>query len=400
MSDDPWMPTVLNFDLAQDADADDDTDVVGDASQGLADLINRVVPSELEFLVENLISPGLAILVVVILAALLSRLAKRGIRLATARMKDPDASPGRRFHGRLRGSGGDIPIVDPRREQRADALGSVARSVVGVVIWSIAAIMVLGQIGIELGPLIAGAGIVGVALGFGAQDLVKDFLSGVFMLIEDQYGIGDIVDVGEAAGVVESISLRSTQVRDVEGTLWHVPNGEIRRVGNMSQDWARALLDIGVAYGSDLDAVGDVIRRVAVEMSEEEEYQELFLDEPELWGVQSLGADSVDIRLVIKVVPGQQWAIMRELRRRIKNALDAADIEIPFPQRTVWLRTEKPMAVGDADTEPFRFPTPEEGTKRRAVEASKRGDTGAGDDYGELMPDEPGEGAGAGELDD
>ena len=393
------MPTVLTSPLAQDADPDDDTDAISDASQGLADLINRVVPSELEFIVENLVSPGLAILAILILAALLSRLAKRGIRLATERMKHPDATPGRRLQGRLRSSDGDTAIVDPRREQRADALGSVARSVVGVVIWSVAAIMILGQVGIELGPLIAGAGIVGVAIGFGAQDLVKDFLSGVFMLIEDQYGIGDIVDVGEAAGVVESISLRSTQIRDVEGTLWHVPNGEIRRVGNMSQDWARALLDIGVAYGSDLDAVGDLIRRVAVEMSEEEEYHELFLDEPDLWGVQSLGADSVDIRLVIKVVPGQQWAIMRELRRRIKNALDAADIEIPFPQRTVWLRTEQPMAVGDAETEPFRYGTPDEGTKQHAVEASKRGDTGTGDDYGELMPDEPDD-AGSSDADD
>jgi hypothetical protein len=223
---------------------------------------------------------------------------------------------------------------------------------VSVVIWTIVVITILGVFGVNLGPLIAGAGIIGIAIGFGAQDLVKDFLSGVFMLLEDQYGVGDIIDAGEAAGVVEGVTLRSTRVRDVTGTLWHIPNGEIRRIGNMSQEWARALLDIGVAYGTDVDVASQLILRVATDMAHEDDYQEVFLDEPEIWGVENLGTDSVDIRLVIKTQPGQQYAIARELRRRIKRAFDTAEVEIPFPQRTVWLRTEQPVALGGADARP------------------------------------------------
>jgi small conductance mechanosensitive channel len=249
--------------------------------------------------------------------------------------------------------------------------------------------MVLGTFAINLGPLIAGAGIIGIALGFGAQDLVKDFLSGVFMLIEDQYGVGDIIDAGEATGVVEGVTLRSTRIRDVEGTLWHVPNGEIRRVGNMSQEWARSLLDVAVAYGADIDVVSELIQRVASEMAHEPAYQETFLDEPEMWGVQDLGNDAVALRLVIKTRPGEQWAISRELRRRIKNAFDAADVEIPFPQRTVWLRTEKPVSFGGADAAPFEHRVPDEAAIRRAVAASKRGDTGGRSEFAELLPDEP-----------
>ncbi len=321
-----------------------------DAADGLTDLLAPYVPDRLEFLVSNLVSPGLTILLILVLAVVLSSLAKRGIRRLVGRMRSAER-PDRRWRGRI---GLDDAIeTDLRRAQRADALGAVARSAAVVVIWSMALIMALGQIGLQLGPLIAGAGIIGVAVGFGAQDLVKDFLSGVFMLVEDQYGVGDIIDAGEASGVVEGITLRSTRIRDVNGTLWHVPNGEIRRVGNMSQGWARALLDVSVAYGTDVDLATQVIDRVAVTMAHEDGFAELFLEDPEVWGVERLGADGIDIRLVIKVVPGKQWAIARELRRRVKVALDDAGVEIPFPQRTVWLRTERPVAVGDEGTPTF-----------------------------------------------
>jgi small conductance mechanosensitive channel len=146
------------------------------------------------------------------------------------------------------------------------------------------------------------------------------------------------VDVGEATGVVEGVSLRSTRVRDVNGTLWHIPNGEIVRTGNMSQGWARTLLDVDVAYGSDIEHAQEVILATAESMAQEERWSALFLETPEMWGVERLGADGIALRLVIKVVPGEQWGISRDLRRRIKSALDAAGIEIPFPQRTVWLR--------------------------------------------------------------
>src|SRR5690606_23478493 len=154
---------------------------------------------------------------------------------------------------------------------RLVALGTVFSSVVGFVVWTIAVVTILGStFGVNVGPLIAGAGILGVALGFGAQDLVKDVLSGMFMLVEDQYGGGDVIDVGEATGIVEGLGLRTTRIRDVTGTLWHVPNGEINRVGNMSQQWSRALLDIGVGYTANVDEAAAVIKGVADDMAAEE----------------------------------------------------------------------------------------------------------------------------------
>ena len=150
-----------------------------------------------------------------------------------------------------------------RGAQRATTLGAVMRSIASIVIYSIATMMSLGEFDVNLGPLIAGAGVVGVAVGFGAQSLVKDFLSGIFMLIEDQYGVGDVIDVGDTAGVVEEVKLRTTQIRDVSGTLWHVPNGAIARVANMSQEWARAVLDVDVAYDTDLGLAMTVIKGAA-----------------------------------------------------------------------------------------------------------------------------------------
>ncbi|MFA9445746.1 mechanosensitive ion channel family protein [Egicoccus sp. AB-alg6-2] len=335
-------------------------------------------------LIENAVEPALQIAVIVVVAWAVLWFIRRVLRRAIAEVKEPD---GERFRRRRHARTAEGRArVSERRAQRADALGALANSVLTVVVWVIAVAMVLGTFGFNLGPLVAGAGIIGIAVGFGAQNLVSDFLSGVFMLLEDQYGVGDVVNVGEATGVVEGVTLRTTRIRDVEGTLWHVPNGEIRRVGNMSQEWARALLDVGVAYGMDVDVASELIRRVASEMAHEPDYAPLFLDEPEIWGVQALGADSVDVRLVIKTKPGEQWAITRELRRRIKNAFDAAGIEIPFSQRTVWLRTEQPAAVGGVDAAPYRMPLPSESTLERAVRASKQGDTGAPNELAELLP--------------
>jgi moderate conductance mechanosensitive channel len=297
----------------------------------------------------RLIEPTLQIVLIVVGAYLLIRLLRRLINRLVARVKLREGSLDVGF-----GEGRRVPST--RKAQRVDALGAVATSTVGFLVWTIALFTILGStFGLNIGPLVAGAGILGVALGFGAQDLVKDVLSGIFMLIEDQYGVGDVVDVGEAVGVVEGIGLRTSRLRDVTGTLWHVPNGEIRRVGNMSQEWSRALLDIGVAYDSDVDQAAEVIKGVADTMASEEAYASLFLAEPEIWGVEELSADSVVIRLVIKTKPGEQWAITRELRRRIKLALDQAHIEIPFPQRTIWVRgaeDELPAPPGRDPSEP------------------------------------------------
>ncbi|MCX3061293.1 mechanosensitive ion channel family protein [Streptomyces beihaiensis] len=225
-----------------------------------------------------------------------------------------------------------------RREQRARTIGTVLSSIVSVVIALVALAMVLGEIGIALGPLLASAGVVGLAIGFGAQNLVADYLSGLLIMVEDQYGVGDFVDLGEAVGEVEQVGLRLTQVRDLDGGLWHIRNGEIRRVKNSSQDWGRALLDVGVAYDSNLDTVYEVLERTGRELRDDPRTGPLLLEEPSVWGVQSLDADAVVVRMAVKTRPLEQWGVTRELRRRVKDNLDAAGVEIPFQQRTVWMR--------------------------------------------------------------
>lgn len=300
----------------------------------LVDLLDLEEGSLTAGLIGQIIEPVLQILFIVVIAWLASRFLRSVVRRLTRRLKE--RSPGID----IRLGEGDT-TVSTRRSQRLDALSTVISSAVSFIVWSIAVLMILGTtFGLDIAPLLAGAGIVGVAIGFGAQDLVKDVISGMFLLAEDQYGVGDVVDLGEASGVVEGISLRTTRIRDVTGTLWHIPNGEIKRVGNMSQEWSRVLLDIAVAYGSDVDLAAEVIKRSADEMAAEEDWKTLFLAPPEIWGVESLGADGVTLRLVIKTRPGEHWAIARELRRRIKLALQEASIEIPFPQRVVWIRRD------------------------------------------------------------
>ena len=246
-------------------------------------------------------------------------------------------------------------IQAERARRRAETLGTVLKSVAALIIYTIAVFMALSEFDVNLGPLIASAGIIGVAFGFGAQSLVKDFLSGIFMLVEDQFGVGDIVDVGPAAGVVEMVSLRTTQLRDVNGTLWHVPNGEILRVANKSQQWARVVLDVEVAYDTNIRHAMTVIKKVADGVWHETLPNATILEEPEIWGVEDFGASAIVIRLAVKVEPGEQFAAARELRKRLKEAFDEDGIEIPFPQRTVWLHevpeADKPKPVSTADLE-------------------------------------------------
>jgi small conductance mechanosensitive channel len=230
------------------------------------------------------------------------------------------------------------PLLSERRRQRTETIGSVLRSIASFAVFTIAGTMVLGELGVDLGPVIAGAGIIGIAVGFGAQNLVKDFLTGIFMILEDQYGVGDAIDAGEATGIVEAVGLRTTRLRSVDGTVWHIRNGEIIRVGNQSQGWSRALLDISVAYDTDVDLATATIKRVADEVWHGEPVGEHVLEEPEVWGVEDLGVDGIAIRLVVKTAPLEQWKVARELRRQIKAAFDEAGIEIPFPQRTMWMR--------------------------------------------------------------
>lgn len=250
--------------------------------------------------------------------------------------------------------------IHERTKQRSETITHVLDSISAAIIWSIALLLVLGELGINLGPLIAGAGIAGIALGFGAQSLVQDFIAGIFMVSEDQFGVGDIVDLGEATGTVERVTLRTTVLRDIYGTVWHVPNGQVQRVGNKSQLWAVALVDVGIAYGADVDAASDILSAAAHTLAEDDEYSTMILEEPRVLGVQALDADAVTLRMSIKTQPAAQFAVQRELNRRIKEALDAAGIEIPYPQRTVWMRDDKPSQNTGAEGE--TAPETEEGS--------------------------------------
>ena len=234
-------------------------------------------------------------------------------------------------------------VAAERRTQRTATMGSLLKSITTGVVFAIITIMVIDVLGYNIAPLIASAGILGLALGFGAQSLVTDFLSGVFMILEDQYGVGDVVDVGDAVGDVEAVGLRVTRIRDIDGTVWYVRNGYISRVGNMSQNWARTVLDIRVGYDEDLDRVREILGEVAHQLWEEEQQDNKkdILEEPEVWGVQSLDPEAVVIRLVLKTAPMQQWTVARELRERIKERFDAEGIEIPLPQRVIWHRADE-----------------------------------------------------------
>ena len=312
----------------------------------------------------------LTVIVILIIAYVLNRLVRRGIgrfidELVERQEARSQTQPalGEADEGALAAltdralkKARRLALQTERSKQRSQALGSVLKSIASAIIYGLAIFISLAEFGISLGPLIAGAGVAGVALGFGAQSLVKDFLSGVFMLVEDQFGVGDIVDVGEAAGVVEEVSLRTTRLRDVHGTVWFVPNGEIRRVANKSQEWARAVLDIEVAYDTNINKASRVIKEVADSVWHDELETATILEEPQIWGVENFGASSIAIRLVLKVEPGEQWATAREVRQRLKAAFDAEGIEIPFPQRTVWMHQiaapPVPVTDDDGDDEP------------------------------------------------
>ncbi|MDG0976876.1 MAG: mechanosensitive ion channel family protein [Ilumatobacter sp.] len=292
----------------------------------------------------------LTILIILAVAWISSRLARRYVFRAVEKFVDSDSSAAAR---RLRQIGIDLPETisgeepDPRRQARAASIANVVGSTLAVLIWTVATILIIGELGFDLGPFIAGAGIAGVALGFGAQGLVKDCIAGLFMLVEDQYGIGDFVDLGEAIGEVEEVTLRVTRLRGLNGTVWHVPNGEVRRVGNTSQLWSVALVDVDVAYDSDLDETRELMLSTTQEVCRSEAWRADVLEDPIVLGVEALGADGITMRMIVKTTPGSQWALQRRLREALKSSFDNAGIEIPFPQRTVWMRGESEANTGD-----------------------------------------------------
>ena len=219
------------------------------------------------------------------------------------------------------------PNHSPRRGLRARTLASVLKSVTTTLVFVVAALMVLQELALPIAPLLTSAGVVGVALAFGAQSLVKDVVSGMFMIVEDQYGVGDVIDVGnDVSGVVEAVGLRVTRVRDVKGTVWVIRNGEILRVGNSSQGWSRAVVDVDLPPSVDVDRVEGILADVAGQLRASDELAPVLLEDPQVWGVETMTRDNLVIRVVVKTQPLQQWAVSRELRRLISTRLEAEGI--------------------------------------------------------------------------
>ncbi len=220
-------------------------------------------------------------------------------------------------------------------KKRAHTLGNILRHAVLIVISFIALLMILGELGIQLGPLLATAGVGAVAVGFGAQSLVKDVISGFFIILENQYRIGDAIEVAGVSGLVESVSLRRTVLRDLEGKVHTIPNGEIKIVSNLSKEWARSVLDVSISYREEVDQVMEVLEQIGKELAAEEPWKSVLLEPLQIFGVERFGESDLVIRVVVKTVPLKQWEVGRELRRRIKIRFDEKGIQIPFPHRVL-----------------------------------------------------------------
>lgn len=272
---------------------------------GLSDFGARTA----SFLVVRPLRILLITLVAVIVAKVLSRLTNDGVRS---------------LHRRA-----PIRSTSVRAELRTATMATAVSRLVRLVVWIIAGLLMLNELGVNLAPLLAGAGVVGVALGLGAQSLVKDMVAGLFIIGEDQYGVGDIVDLGPAAGVVEEVNLRATRLRSADGTVWWVPNGQIQRVGNTTMEYSRAVVDIPVAYGVDLAAVGALMQAEAEALSGDAAWANDVLEPPVLWGAQSSDAVGPVMRIVVTTKPSAQYGFGRELRGRIIDALTREGLRQP-----------------------------------------------------------------------
>ncbi len=277
-----------------------------------------------------LLGVPLQILVVVVLAVVvqlvLTRVIKRVVKRASERAKRERLAQMRQV---TRTAELSTLLLTQRTEQRAAAIGTLLRSIIAITVWTIAILTILPLLGINVAPLLASAGIIGVALGFGAQTLVKDYLSGIFLIIEDQFGVGDYVDVGDVIGTVEEVALRYTRLRDMSGVVWYVRNGEILRVANRSQGWTLATVDIPVAYNENLDRVREIVERVALDMDEDPDYDDLLLGRPIFAGVESVSGEAVIIRITAKAAPEKQVSVARTIRERMKVAFERAGVVVP-----------------------------------------------------------------------
>jgi small conductance mechanosensitive channel len=227
-------------------------------------------------------------------------------------------------------------------EKRANTLLSVFKGVGRVFIVIVAIIMVLDEVGIPIAPVLAGFGVAGIAIGFGAQYLIRDIIAGIFIILENQYRVGDVARVADVAGLVEEVTLRKTVLRDLDGIVHHVPNGEIRVASNFTRGFSRVNLNISVGYGTDLDHAISVINRVGKELAKDDNWREIIKSPPQVLRVDNLGDSGIDIKILGDVEPIRQWDVMGELRLRLKKAFDAEGIEIPWPHTKVYFGNPLP----------------------------------------------------------
>ncbi|WP_254511470.1 mechanosensitive ion channel family protein [Anatilimnocola floriformis] len=259
----------------------------------------------------------LAVIVFVFLARWISRLVGRKVVAAIVRRR-----------GSLQGAD---------RDARAETLGRVFQNATGTAILVLGTLAILDQVGVNVTVLLGGAAVIGAAVAFGSQNLIRDFVAGFMILVENQYSVGSVVKIGDVSGVVEDISLRTTVLRDEEGVVHFIPHGQINTVSNMTYSWSRAVLTIAVSYKEDVDRVMQILLEVAQQLSHDPGFSHSIIDEPEMLGVDALGDSSVSIKFLIKTRPMRQWAVKREVLRRIKKKFDELGIAIPFSQRVVQL---------------------------------------------------------------
>lgn len=286
---------------------------------------NETLAKISDWLVQRPLRIALILLVALIVNLVVRRALNRLVnRIANERARDgePTGMAGR-FDRQLLDA---IRERNERARQRALTLGAVLRSIASVAIYGLAALLCLGELGVNLGPLIAGAGIVGLAIGFGAQSLVRDFLAGMFIVLEDQYGVGDDISIDGATGTVEKITLRTTSLRDVDGTLWVVPNGEIKRVANRSQRWSRAVLDLRLGADTDIERAIEVARAAARDFFERDVTSGAALEPPDVLGIESFVDDAAVLRVTVKTQPGRQLDVARALRLHLRRAFADAGV--------------------------------------------------------------------------
>ena len=304
-------------------------------------LISQVVISQDQWqdLGQHLAKKAGVLVLILVIAVVVQLMLHRLIDRLVSRAEEGVLLPARHTNAKLGRSSNEPTPGSTRRVQRAKTVGTLLKSIVSGLVIAIAITMMLAELGLDIAPILASAGILGVALGFGSQTLVKDYLSGIFMIFEDQYGVGDVVDLGEASGTVEAVSLRVTRLRDTNGTVWYVRNGEIIRVGNMSQNWARTVLDVQISSREDISHVRSVLTDVIEDMWRDDDYEGVIIEEPEIWGIEAITPDAITLRVTLKTAPMEQWRVARVLRERIKSRFDHEGIQAPYPTSYVMNQT-------------------------------------------------------------